>query len=86
MGGRFIFNSPLLELFGWALSTLEIYPKMFLFLVQYLRTKMCNYVKVWEVLVFNDLRFKQCLPQFYCVMVFIVLWQKRNIFENLQGG
>ena len=51
MGGRFIFNSPLLELFGWAgFATLEIYPKMFLFSSSsiYEQKWWVTMSKVWE--------------------------------------
>lgn len=85
MGGRFVFNSPLLELFGWAgFAVLEFYPKMFLFSSSsmYEQKWWITMSKIWEVVVFNNIYdLNNILPQFYVSMVFIVFWQKSTYFR-----
>ena len=85
MGGRFIFNSPLCELVGWAgFATLELYPKMFLLS----STSMFDQgwwqslSRAWEILVFNKLYdLNNVLPQFYCCLSVLVLYQKSSWFR-----
>ena len=85
MGGRFIFNSPLCELVGWAgFATLELYPKMFLLS----STSMFDQgwwqslSRAWEILVFNKLYdLNNVLPQFYCCLSVLVLYQKSSLFR-----
>ena len=85
MGGRFIFNSPLFELFGWAgFALLELYPKMFLFssTSMYEQKWWITMSKVWEIAVFNEFYdLNNILPQFYGMLIFIVLWQKSKYFR-----
>ena len=74
--GRFVINSPLIEVIGWAaFAALEFYPKL-VFLGSksvYEQAWWMKLSKVWEMLAFNKFYdLNNILTQVYCFFIFVI--------------
>ena len=84
--GRFVINSPLIEVIGWAaFAALEFYPKL-VFLGSksvYEQAWWMKLSKVWEMLAFNKFYdLNNILTQVYCFFIFVILMRKIAWFRS----